>query len=379
MTNYLTIHPGPQEYICSEGVLATLPIRLRELGITHVLISHGSISWETAKPFLDELLQSDIVVDEFHFAGEATDLVISEISNRVKETGAQAIIGVGGGKVQDTAKYAAYLNNCLPFISIPTLASNCAPWSSVTVIYNSDGSMDRLDVLPVQAQLLLIEPRLILDSPKDFLIAGMADTLAKWYESDAILSETENQDSPMLMMARSATALCKTIILERGIKALEDLSSQRLSKDFMAVVEVIISISGTVGGFGDYLARTTIAHEIHDALTVFPETHHFLHGHKVGYGILVQLAVEEKWSEIEKLKQFYAPLEIPGSLEEMGLTYLNEEQLRSIGVFATRPDSPVNMHPAHVDADIIVQAIENLEKTNKQRNLNKFSYNETIK
>jgi len=35
---------------------------------------------------------------------------------------AQVIVGIGGGKVIDVAKYAAYLRK-LPFISIPTSAS----------------------------------------------------------------------------------------------------------------------------------------------------------------------------------------------------------------------------------------------------------------
>ena len=36
---------------------------------------------------------------------------------------AQVIVGIGGGKVIDTAKYAAYLRK-LPYISIPTSASS---------------------------------------------------------------------------------------------------------------------------------------------------------------------------------------------------------------------------------------------------------------
>lgn len=364
MTDFLTIHPGPQAYICAEGVLASLPMRLHKLGITRVLIVHGTISWQKAQQFLEPLLISDIHVDEFHFVGEASEEAIATISQRATDTGAEAIIGLGGGKIQDTAKYAAYLSASLPFIAIPTLASNCAPWTSVAVVYNPDGSMDRLEVLPVQAKMLLIEPALIIDSPKDYFIAGMADTLAKWYESDAILSLSENQMSPMLFMARKAASLCQAVILKHGNKALADLEAGFISPELSAVIEIIISISGTVGGFGDYLARTTIAHEIHDAITVFPESHHFLHGHKVGYGILVQLAVENKWEEISKLKDFYLPLGIPTSLKEMGLDYLTDEQLTKIGHFTVRSESPVGMHPDKITAKVIADSIRTLEKTN---------------
>ena len=37
---------------------------------------------------------------------------------------AQVIVGIGGGKVIDAAKYAAYLRR-LPFISVPTSSSRC--------------------------------------------------------------------------------------------------------------------------------------------------------------------------------------------------------------------------------------------------------------
>lgn len=364
MTTFFTVHPGPQEYICASGVLATLPERLVGLNIKRVLIVRGTVSWEKSKRYLMGLLTSNIEVTDFHFTGEATDAVIAAIAEKAREMEVDAIIAVGGGKIQDVSKYAAYLCHSLPFISVPTLASNCAPWTSVTVVYNADGSMDRLEVLPVQATLLLIEPELVIDSPRDYFIAGMADTLAKWYESDAILSLPENQSSPMLLMARQAASLCRNVILEYGEAALADLEAGKLSSELKNIIEIIISISGTVGGFGDYLARTTIAHEIHDALTADPESHHFLHGHKVGYGILVQLAIEENWTEIEKLSAFYKRLGVPGSLREMGLDYLNDEQLSAIGEFVVRSDSPVSAHPANVTAEMVRVGMLTLENVN---------------
>ena len=171
----------------------------------------------------------------------------------------------------------------------------------------------------------------------------------------------------MLKMARFAAELCRTTILEKGSQALEDLDSGNLSESFIAVSEVIIGISGLVGGFGDAISRTTIAHEIHDAMTMFPETHRFLHGHMVGYGILVQLAVEKKWKEIEMLTEFYRPLGIPTSLEEIGLSNLTDEQLMSIAIQATAPGLPVHQLPYSVTSDVIVTAIKQLEKINRKK------------
>ncbi|MBA5760653.1 oxidoreductase, partial [Escherichia coli] len=64
-----------------------------------------------------------------------------------------------------------------------------------------------------------------------------------------------------------------------------------------------------------------------DALTMVPETHHLLHGNKVAYGILVQLVIENRWDEIERLLPFYSELGLPMSLYDMGLATLAEETL----------------------------------------------------
>jgi len=49
--------------------------------------------------------------------------------------GAQAIVGLGGGKALDTAKYVAFLGR-LPYVAVPTSLSNdgfCSPQSSLTL------------------------------------------------------------------------------------------------------------------------------------------------------------------------------------------------------------------------------------------------------
>lgn len=356
-----TVRVGPQQYICEEGVLESLPDHLRQLDSSNILIIHGKESWKKARNYLKNIYRSNFSIHEFLFSGECTETSIDQLKELIMESGVDTVIGVGGGKIMDAVKYAAYLADRRPFILIPTLASNCAPWTPVSVLYHADGSFDRLDVLPAQASLLLVEPRLIIDAPREYFIAGMADTLAKWYESEEILAQSVFKESPILTMARAAAKICQTTILEKGQQALADLEQGRLSEEFRSVSEVIISISGMVGGMGDDLARTTIAHEIHDAVTIYPESHQFLHGHKVGYGILVQLAVENKWSEITKLQLFYRSLGIPTSLFDMGLSHLTESEIDFIAIQASKPELPVHHLPYPVNAAIIASAIHKLE------------------
>lgn len=355
----ITVRTGPQEYAFRESILDSLPERLHSLKIKKVLIVHGTVSWKKARPFLKGLYNSGTIIHEYLFSGEASSAAIEKLVRQIEEEEVDAVLAVGGGKIMDTVKYAAYKAK-VDAVMIPTLASNCAPWTPVAVVYSEEGVFESLDLLPRQVALLLVEPELIVDAPADYFVAGMADTLAKWYESDAILSRQAG-DSGMLFMARQAAAYCRDIILAQGEEALREAESGTAGAAFRAVAEAIIAISGLVGGFGDELARTTIAHEIHDALTVFPQAHSFLHGHKVGYGILVQLAVEGNWQEIERLLPLYREMGIPASWKELQIP-LTKENAREISTIASREGLPVHHLPYPIDAAVLEKAMHELEK-----------------
>ncbi|MER1955361.1 MAG: iron-containing alcohol dehydrogenase family protein [Desemzia incerta] len=323
----LVVRTGPQEYECREGVLKTLTEKLKARTIHRVILVHGTVSWQKALPYLTPLLESGIEVKQVDFAGECTYEEVERLSSIAEQFEADAIIGVGGGKIMDAVKYAAAKTAGTEAILVPTLASNCAPWTPLSVMYSADGVCLGFDMHTKQVGLLLVEPKLLLDSPVNYFVAGIADTLAKWYESDLILSQPEHQTNAFLMMARSAALHCKVNISQYGRQAVKAIESQTLTTAFVQVCETIISISGLVGGFGDSYARTTIGHAVHDKITVFPETHSFLHGEKVAYGILVQLAVEEKWTEVDELLAFYDELHLPKSLMDLGLNHLTIEQI----------------------------------------------------
>ena len=101
------------------------------------------------------------------------------------------IIGVGGGKLTDLVGYAAHLTNT-PFGVVPTLASNCAPWTPLAVMYKENGESEgKSEHFLRQAAFLITDPTLVIDAPVSYFIAGLADTLAKWYESETILAQPQ--------------------------------------------------------------------------------------------------------------------------------------------------------------------------------------------
>jgi uncharacterized oxidoreductase len=250
MTKELIVRTGPQEYECREGVLSTLPKRLQERFVKNILIVHGTVSWQKARPYLEELYKAGFSITKVAFSGECSYEEVDRIVSLAAEHESDAIIGVGGGKIMDAVKYAAAKAEGILNVMVPTLASNCAPWTPLSVMYTEDGVFIRYDFLQQQASLLLLEPQLIIDSPKDFFVAGLADTLAKWYESDEILSLPENAQQPMLMMSRQAAYICRQSILDHAELAIASLEAGEVTEAFVKLTEVITSISGMVGGMG---------------------------------------------------------------------------------------------------------------------------------
>ena len=326
----LTVRPGPQEYICRDGSLSQLENKFKDKRITKITLIHGQKSWQKAKPFLQPILESNLSFELIRFQGECTYEEVDRLTHRLKESKAQALIAVGGGKLMDSAKYVAAKLPYLYSVFVPTLASNCAPWTPISVMYDENGSWLGFDIHDRQTSLLVIDPSLVINSPLDYFIAGIADTLAKWYESDQILSNANYSTNAFLTIARQAASDCRDNIFNYSQEAVQDFKKGKVSQEVTLIIETIIAISGLVGGFGDKLARTSLAHAVHDALTSYPESHSFLHGNKVAYGILVQLAYEGKWKEINKLSTFYDRLSLPKSLKDINIDLNSDHDFQNL-------------------------------------------------
>lgn len=87
----------------------------------------------------------------------------------------QAVIGIGGGKVLDMAKYISFLNN-LPFISIPTSISNDGFSSSGCSLYIGG----RRKSVPAKMPYgIIVDIDIIKNSPENLIYSGIGDLVSK--------------------------------------------------------------------------------------------------------------------------------------------------------------------------------------------------------
>ncbi|MGC5324677.1 iron-containing alcohol dehydrogenase family protein [Brevibacillus sp. SYSU BS000544] len=353
----LEVRGAPNTYVCEEGILDELESLLQKHGITRPLVVHGERSWNAASLYF---LKNTTEIFTFErYKGECTEAEVQRIVSLIDAGEYDAVIGVGGGKVLDIAK-AAGNGARVDIVLIPTLASTCAAWTPLSVFYNEEGHFTHYTMFAKGADLVLVEPRILLEAPVRYLIAGIADTLAKWYEADVLIEKVKNRPV-VLDISYHAAKLCQQILLQQGREAVEDYKRKQVTHSLVSVFETIFVAGGMVGGYGDKYGRISGAHAIHNGLTVASATHEFLHGEKVAYGILVQLAIEQKWDAIDELLPYYLDLGLPTRLESVGLHLEDSTTLRAVCERTVLPYESIHLM-GEITAEQVFLAIQELER-----------------
>jgi glycerol dehydrogenase len=252
---------------------------------------------------------------EFHteiFDGECAFTEIDRLFKRFKRLSppADALIAVGGGKCLDTGKCVAYRLG-IPVVICPTIASTDAPCSAVSVVYSPDGVQIGPEFFPSSPALVVVDTRIIMNAPVRQLVSGMGDALATYFEARTCYENPSARSmvgGRVTMTALTLARLCADTILENGLAAVASVRANRIDEAFEKVVEANTLLSG-VGFESGGLA---VAHAVAGGLTVIPSLHRdFYHGELVGIGILVQLLLEKKRDEAQKVGTFLAKIGLP--------------------------------------------------------------------
>lgn len=290
------------------------------------------------------------------FNRECSKNEINRLTQIMEEKECDLVIGIGGGKILDTAKAVAYYRS-VPVLICPTIASTDAPCSALSVIYTDEGVFEEYLFLPSNPNMVLMDTQIIAKSPARLTVSGMGDALATYFEARACkASGAANCAGGKIGLAAMALAeLCFKTLMEEGLKAKIALEAGACT----TAVEKIVEANTLLSGIGFESGGLAGAHAIHNGFTVLEECHHMYHGEKVAFGTITQLVLENvPEKELETIISWCISVGLPVTLEELGVKEVTREKLMAVAEAACAENDTLHNLPFEVTPDSVCAAIQ---------------------
>ena len=243
--------------------------------------------------------------------------------NQLPLTDFDVVVGIGGGKVIDTAKYAAHINN-IPCVSIPTAISNDGICSPVAVLKEKHNTHKSLGATIPAA--LFVPLHIIEKSDEESIISGIGDLLSNLSAiEDWKLAASENgefiDDYAVMVSKQAALSIyteIKNYILQRKTKSQFIKENLEMIVESLALSGVAMEIAGTSRPASG--AEHLISHAIDELFGGLKS-----HGIQVAFGMFIttflraELGLVDK-KHFEELRAIFRFLGLPTRLSEVGLT-----------------------------------------------------------
>lgn len=325
-------------YSYGESIFSSLSTLVQPYGKS-VLIIGGKNALSIAQSSIIEALSEKLGFKlQFElYGGECTMAHIDRLVQIGSTLKPDLILGVGGGKAIDTAKAVADRLN-LPIMTLPTIASTCAATTFISIVYNNEGTFDKVIYLKKPPVHVLIDVSILLRAPMKYIWAGIGDTIAKYYEVST--SSRDRALSQIAQMGKSLSVLCVDTIERYGREALDSVKSRIPSDAFIQVLQTIIINTGFVSMMVGDENNGALAHGLFYGLTLLPEIEEkHLHGEVVALGVLALLAYEKNAIELNRMKVFYRSVALPCALSDLGISLSDPRMLRVIEKTLNAPDT----------------------------------------
>ena len=122
------------------------------------------------------------------FGGECS---LYEIENRrnLSPEKPDFLVALGGGKTVDAGRCIAERLS-VPIVIAPTLASNDAPCSALSVVYTTEGVRESVEFFARNPTLVIVDTEVVANADERYLVAGIGDAMATWYEAKVCRANT---------------------------------------------------------------------------------------------------------------------------------------------------------------------------------------------
>ena len=346
---------SPTRYIQGKGELKNLCKHAELLGTKLFILTSKSGRIRVEPSIAEGMKETSCTAHYETFNGECCDTEINRLKEIYLSSGCDLIVGIGGGKIHDTAKAVGYYTKT-PVVIVPTIASTDAPCSALSVIYSDSGVFDRYLFLPASPNMVLVDTDVVSKAPLRLLVSGMGDALATYFEARACQrsNATNCVGGKTTLAAMALARLCYDTLISDGVKAALAVENNVCTK----AVENIIEANTYLSGIGFESGGLAGAHAIHNGLTALEETHSLYHGEKVAFGTLVQLVLENAPDEeIDEVVNFCMDVGLPTTLADLGVKEPDEKRLMEVAALAAAPGDTLGNMPFEVTPETVYAAI----------------------
>lgn len=348
---------APGRYVQGAGAIAEIGIHAARMG-TVALFAAGKTALHVCGAAVEaSLTEHKVRCHTEVFNGECSDKEIQRLVDAGRTCGADLVIAAGGGKVIDTGKAVSHEMK-IPVIVAPTIAATDAPCSAISVIYSEKGAFDRYLILPRNPDCVLIDTSLVANAPVEYLISGMGDALATYWEADTCARSCKPNAltgaHPPTLSSLALARLCYDTLLGYGLQA--KLAVEK--KSVTPAVEAVVEANTLLSGLGFESGGLAAAHAVHNGLTELEAAHHAYHGQKVAFGVITQLVLEGRQSsDLHQVLDFCLSVGLPVCLEDLGLADATGDDIRRVADASTAPGETIHATWFPVTADMVESAI----------------------
>ena len=361
---------SPSRYIQGYGELDRLDVYASDLGSRVFAVIDPYFYENLSVTLADQFAGTGLSLTCACFGGQTTKDELKRLETLAAAADCDVVVGIGGGKTIDAAKYTG-INTGAAIIIAPTSAATDAPTSALSVTYTPEGVHDETIYFKKNPDLILVDSKIIVTAPIRLLVSGMGDALSTYFEARAHReSNTANrigQGYKTTLAGMAVSELCYQVLLRDGLKA-------KLAAEQGVVTEAlenIIEANTLLSGLGVECVGCAAAHSFNSGFSALEACRNYTHGEIVAFGTLCQLVLENRpTAEIETVLAFSEAIGLPITLADIGLTEVNDADLQLVASRAAKAKHIV-AEPVTVTADILKDAILAADALGRHYRLNK--------
>ncbi|MDZ3992529.1 glycerol dehydrogenase [Pseudomonas sp. Teo4] len=292
------------------------------------------------------------------FDGEVTRAEVQRLHQLQQTLACDGVIGVGGGKVLDAAKAVAARAR-LPLCIVPTVVSNDAPTSALSVLYHAEGGFDDVLFHERSPDVVVVDTHVIAQAPVRLLVAGIGDALATYYEARTCvqgqhdnflglagggLQSTAGGGKPTLT-SMAIAELCHRVLCEDAVQAVRACERNVVTKALNRVIEA----NALMSGIGFESNGVASAHAVYCGFSELGVRATAFHGEYVAFGTVVMLVLEgAPAQELDALLRLCLAVGLPVCLADLGLADISDHELQRVAEVAASPQQTSRVEPFEV-------------------------------